>query len=92
MGTGGIVGWVRYNGAEAAYPKKAVVEVSGNTNRGAVSGGNDAGGIIGTVYNAAVVTGMKTMPNPSPVSPLQRALWEISSLRKRPSAISLHSR
>lgn len=56
-GTGGIVGWVRYNGAEAAYPKKAVVEVSGNTNRGAVSGGNDAGGIIGTVYNAAVVTG-----------------------------------
>ena len=28
-----------------------------NKNYGTVSGGNDAGGIIGTVYNAAVVTG-----------------------------------
>ena len=56
-GTGGIVGWVRYNGAEASYARKNVIEVSGNVNHGKISGGNDGGGIVGTVYNAAVVTG-----------------------------------
>ena len=56
-GTGGIVGWVRYNGAEASYARKNVIEVSGNVNYGIISGGNDGGGIVGTVYNAAVVTG-----------------------------------
>ena len=56
-GTGGIVGWVRYNGAEASYARKNVIEVSGNVNYGIISGGNDGGGIVGTVYNAAVATG-----------------------------------
>lgn len=56
-GTGGIVGWIRYNGAAENYPVKEIVEILNNKNYGTVSGGNDAGGIIGTVYNAAVVTG-----------------------------------
>ena len=55
-GTGGIVGWVRYSGAVSAYPLKKIVEVSGNTNYGSITGGSDGGGIIGTLYNAGVVT------------------------------------
>lgn len=54
-GTGGIVGWIRYNGAEASYPQKEIVEVIGNINNGSISGASDAGGIIGTAYNAVVV-------------------------------------
>ncbi|MDE6140878.1 MAG: right-handed parallel beta-helix repeat-containing protein, partial [Alistipes sp.] len=49
-GTGGIVGWIRYIGAESAYAFKEEIEVIGNTNYGSVAGGNDAGGIVGTVY------------------------------------------
>ena len=56
-GTGGIVGWVRYNGAVTNYGRKEIIEVTGNVNSGSVAGGNDGGGIVGTVYNAAVVTG-----------------------------------
>lgn len=56
-GTGGIVGWVRYDGAISAYPASADVTVMNNTNRGAVQGGNDAGGIVGTFYNGGSVTG-----------------------------------
>ena len=56
-GTGGIVGWMRYNGTAAAYPNKEIIQVTGNTNSGSVTGGNDGGGIVGTVYNAGVVTG-----------------------------------
>lgn len=55
-GTGGIVGWIRYNGTTDNYPAKNVIEVSGNTNYGSVKGGNDAGGIVGTVYNLGTVT------------------------------------
>lgn len=50
-GTGGIVGWIRYTGETAAYPHKSIITVSGCENRGSVSGGNDAGGIVGTVYS-----------------------------------------
>ncbi len=56
-GTGGIVGWLRYNGSTSDYARKNVIEVSGNVNYGIISGGNDGGGIVGAVYNAAVVTG-----------------------------------
>lgn len=58
-GTGGIVGWVRYNGTTANYPVKNVISVTGNMNYGAVSGGNDAGGIIGTVYNLGKINDNK---------------------------------
>ena len=56
-GTGGIAGWVRYDGAISAYPASEAVTVMGNANRGAVQGGNDAGGIVGTFYNGGTVTG-----------------------------------
>lgn len=50
-GNGGIVGWIRYTGDTAAYPHKSIITVSECENRGSVSGGNDAGGIVGTVYS-----------------------------------------
>lgn len=56
-GTGGIVGWVRYDGAPPAYSASAPVNVTDNVNSGAVSGGNDGGGIIGCLYNAGKVFG-----------------------------------
>ena len=57
-GTGGIIGWLRYHGTgeASAYEVSAIISVTGNSNSGSVSGGNDAGGIIGTCYNSAVVT------------------------------------
>lgn len=54
-GNGGIVGWIRYSGGTANYPHMNVITVSGCENRGSVSGGNDAGGIVGTVYNHGVI-------------------------------------
>lgn len=56
-GAGGIIGWLRYHGrSEAnAYPVSEIISVTGNKNSGSVTGGNDAGGIVGTVYNSAVI-------------------------------------
>jgi|GEM_PF-1619428 GLUG domain-containing protein len=54
-GNGGIVGWIRYSGGTTNYPHMNVITVSGCENRGSVSGGNDAGGIVGTVYNHGVI-------------------------------------
>lgn len=56
-GTGGIVGWVRYSGATNAYKAKEIIRLTNNNNAGTVSGGNDAGGIAGCIYNAATVEG-----------------------------------
>ena len=57
-GTGGIIGWLRYHGTgeASAYEVSAIISVTGNSNSGSVNGDNDAGGIIGTCYNSAVVT------------------------------------
>lgn len=57
-GTGGIIGWLRYHGTSesAAYQMSAIITVSGNSNSGTITGGNDAGGIVGVVYNSAVIT------------------------------------
>ena len=57
-GTGGIIGWLRYHGTDenAAYPQSAIITVSGNSNSGTITGANDAGGIVGVVYNSAVIT------------------------------------
>ena len=57
-GNGGIIGWLRYHGNGEAdyYAQSAIISVTGNRNTGSVSGGNDAGGIIGTAYNSAVIT------------------------------------
>lgn len=56
-GHGGIVGWIRYYASVNSSQVKAVIEVSGNTNYGSVSGGNDAGGIVGTCYNFGNING-----------------------------------
>jgi len=59
-GTGGIVGWVRYPDAiGSAYAAAAIITVSNNVNKANVKGSNDAGGIIGTVYNSAIVKNNK---------------------------------
>lgn len=54
-GTGGIAGWIRYSGAVSSYPLKEMVTIMDNVNYAAISGGNDGGGIIGTLYNAGIV-------------------------------------
>lgn len=54
-GTGGIVGWIRYNGATSNYPRKEIIEVSECVNKGSIKGGNDAGGIVGTLYSLGYV-------------------------------------
>ena len=56
-GAGGIIGWLRYHGTSEAnaYPVSEIISVTGNKNSGSVTGGNDAGGIVGTVYNSAVI-------------------------------------
>lgn len=56
-GTGGIVGWVRYDGVATAYMASAPIAITGNANAADVKGGNDAGGIVGCLYNAGTVTG-----------------------------------
>ena len=57
---GGIVGWVRYQN-NASYTKSAVITVENNTNAGSItaagSGTLGFGGIVGTIYNAGIVTG-----------------------------------
>ena len=60
-GAGGIIGWLRYHGrSEAnAYPVSEIISVTGNKNSGSETGGNDAGGIVGTVYNSAVIMNNK---------------------------------
>lgn len=55
FGTGGIVGWVRYSGADEYYPLKGIIEVTGNRNSGSVTGGGSAGGIVGHLYNYGLV-------------------------------------
>ncbi len=56
-GTGGIVGWIRYNGAKTAYASCCSISVLNNANSGAIKGGTGAGGIVGVVYDAATITG-----------------------------------
>lgn len=55
-GTGGIVGWIRYIGDASAYTSKEAITVSGNENHGSINGGNDAGGIVGTVYQYGMIS------------------------------------
>lgn len=57
-GTGGIVGWIRYIGDASVYSKE-VITVSGNTNYASIDGGNDAGGIVGTVYQYGMISDNK---------------------------------
>ncbi len=59
---GGIIGWVRYQTSTTDYELSELVQVIGNKNSGSVSKGEGAGalgygGIVGTVYNQALVSG-----------------------------------
>ena len=56
-GAGGIIGWLRYHETSEAnaYPVSEIISVTGNKNSGSVTGKNDAGGIVGVVYNSAVI-------------------------------------
>lgn len=56
-GVGGVIGWIRYHGSTetASYKVSAPIEVRKNVNKGSVSGGNDGGGIVGTIYNNALL-------------------------------------
>lgn len=56
-GVGGVIGWIRYHGftETASYKVSAPIEVRKNVNKGSVSGGNDGGGIVGTIYNNALL-------------------------------------
>lgn len=57
-GTGGIVGWIRYIGGASVYSKE-VITVSENINYASIDGGNDAGGIVGTVYQYGMISNNK---------------------------------
>ena len=61
---GGIIGWVNYqyatDGSSSEYPKSEVITVTNNINNGTITAPKTqlgSGGIVGNVYNAAVVTG-----------------------------------
>lgn len=58
-GTGGIVGWVRYDSTASAYPLSEPVVVADNTNTADVNAatGIGVGGIVGVLYSAGTVTG-----------------------------------
>ena len=60
-GAGGIIGWLRYHETSKAnaYPVSEIISVTGNKNSGSVTGKNDAGGIVGVVYNSAVIMNNK---------------------------------
>ncbi len=60
---GGIVGWANYqyktDGTAAEYPVYEVISVKGNTNTASIIAAQSSlgsGGIVGGVYNAAVIT------------------------------------
>ena len=56
-GTGGVVGWVRYSGADN-YPDKSIITISNAKNYGDVdSEGTGVGGIVGMVYHSVVMNG-----------------------------------
>lgn len=57
-GTGGIVGWIRYIGGASVYSKE-VITVRENINYASIDGGNDAGGIVGTVYQYGMISDNK---------------------------------
>lgn len=59
-GVGGVVGWIRYlvhSDVTLSDTSEMAVQVMSNTNNGSVSGQGVAGGVVGEIYNAAVLTG-----------------------------------
>lgn len=55
LAAGGIVGWVKYLNNNTAYPVQNIIEVTGNTDSGTVTGtGYGVSGIAGIWYRAEV--------------------------------------
>lgn len=58
LGAGGIVGWVKYDNNDIAYPVQNIIEVTGNTNSGTITGTGSStqsvSGIVGLWYQAGV--------------------------------------
>lgn len=52
-GSGGIVGWVRYQN-DSSYPRTNIISVTGCTNTAAISGNQGVGGIVGIWYMCGV--------------------------------------
>lgn len=57
--TGGIVGWIRYNGNSSDYPVAEIIEIKNNTNTGEVLAAKYVGGIVGTIYNYGFIENNK---------------------------------
>ncbi len=56
---GGIVGFLRYHNSDADYQKTECISIINNFNHGNIIavGSLGGGGIVGTIYNQAIVTG-----------------------------------
>ena len=55
-GTGGVIGWVRYNGSNSSYASKSAVTVSECENYASVTtAGQGAGGIVGIWYEMGTI-------------------------------------
>ncbi len=58
LGAGGIIGWVKYDNNASAYPVQNIIEVTGNTNSGTITGTGSStygvSGIVGLWYQAGV--------------------------------------
>lgn len=58
LGAGGIIGWVKYDNTDSAYPVQNIIEVTGNTNSGTITGTGSStygvSGIVGLWYQAGV--------------------------------------
>ena len=85
FGTGGIVGWVRYSGADSAYPLKGIIEVTGNRNSGSVTGGGSAGGIVGHLYNYGLVR--ENVNTAERISSVNFAAGIVGSLQHSPESV-----
>lgn len=53
-GSGGIVGWVRYNGTTTDYARQNIISVTGCTNTASITGSTGVGGIVGMWYMSGV--------------------------------------
>ena len=53
-GTGGVVGWVRYNNDTNSYPYQNIIIVDNCQNTGSVTGSTGVGGIVGEWYACGI--------------------------------------
>ena len=57
MGTGGIIGWIRYSGNDTQYPLSSTITVTNCDNTGTIeSQSTHVAGIVGAVYHSVEMT------------------------------------